>query len=271
MLSGQRWLVVIVVAIVSVAAASLGASSAASATTAPTPACQAVAPPVTYQHVVVVVMENRTWSKVGGPGFGAMPYLASLAKHCAFYADWTETNRKQSSLTQYIGLTSGIDNPRTVNDCSPSATCSSRDDNIFRQVRQAGGTPRSYVEGASKPCSAAGNAAKHIPALYYRGSYQDARGRHDDATFCKTEVRPARELDPDHLPTFAFVTPTQCNDGHDCPNTTVDGWARVHIGALLDGADYRTGNTAVLVLYDEDFPVPNLLIAPSARSHSSST
>ena len=227
--------------------------------------CQGLAVPTTYQHIVVVMMENRTWSQVGGAGFGAMAYLASLAERCAFYANWTETNPEQDSLTQYIGLTSGVDNPRTVDDCSPSATCSSTDDNIFRQVRESGGTARNYVEGASEPCSASGNAAKHIPALYYRGVYTDATGTHSDADSCTTEVRPAGELDPDNLPTFALVTPNLCDDGHDCPNSKVDDWARVHIAAILSGDDYRAGSTAVFVVWDETHPVPNLLIAPSAE------
>ena len=228
--------------------------------------CQGLAAPTTYQHVVVVMMENRTWNQVGGVGFGAMNYLASLATRCAFYANWTETNPEQDSLTQYIGLTSGVDNPRTVNDCSPSAACSSTDSNIFRQVRETGGTARSYVEGASEPCSAAGNAAKHVPALYYRGVYTDATGTHTDADFCTTEVRPAGELDPNHLPTFAMLTPNLCHDGHDCPNSQVDDWARVHVAAILSGDDYRAGSTAVFVLWDESDPVPNLLIAPSAEA-----
>jgi hypothetical protein len=245
-------------------------ASGTSATSTSTPAglaarpCRGTPAPPTYEHVVVVMLENRTWPRVGGPGFAAMPYLAGLAADCAFYADWTETNTAQSSLTQYIGLTSGVDNRRTVNDCSPSAACSSTDDNIFRQVREAGGTARSYVEGATAPCSTAGNAAKHIPELYYRGTYQDASGTHRDSDFCATEVRPGSELDPNRLPTFAMVAPTLCDDGHDCPNPTVDRWLRGFVQPILDGADYQAGRTAVLVLWDEDHPVPNLLIAPSA-------
>jgi hypothetical protein len=227
--------------------------------------CQAVTPPATYQHVVVVMMENRTWSQVGGPGFAAMPYLASLAHECAYYRSWTETNRAQGSLTQYIGLTSGVDNPRTVDDCSPSETCSSLDDNVFRQVREAGGSARSYVEGATQPCSASGNAPKHVPALYYRGQYSDATGTHRDSDFCAAEIRPMSELDPDRLPTLAFVTPDLCHDGHDCANAMVDAWARQTVGAVLAGASYRSGTAAVLVFWDEYTPVPNLLIAPAAR------
>jgi hypothetical protein len=214
---------------------------------------------------VIVMLENRTWSQVGGQGFGAMPYLAGLAKSCAFYPQWSETNRSQDSLTQYIGLTSGIDNPHTVDDCSPSPSCSSTDDNVFRQVRESGGTPRSYVEGATRPCSVGSNAAKHIPALYYRGTYTDASGSHSDSDFCVSEVRPYSELDPNHLPTFAIITPNLCNDGHDCPNATVDGWLRHNLGAVLDGDTYREGDTAVFVLWDEDYPVPNLVVAPSVE------
>src|SRR5690242_12446065 len=80
------------------------------------------APPATYQHVVVFSFENRTWSNVG-LGFSTMPYLHSIASQCSYFSDWTETNTSQSSLTQYIGATSGVNNTSTVNDCSPSTTC----------------------------------------------------------------------------------------------------------------------------------------------------
>ncbi len=217
---------------------------------------QAGAPPATYRHVLVVMEENRTWTRVGGNAFARLPWLTGIAAGCTRYQDWVETNTAQNSLTQYIGLTSGVNNPATVNDCSPSATCRSTDDNIFRQVRTAGGTARTFVEGATTGCSAAGNAAKHVPNLYYQGG--------SDPAACTTEVRPLTELDPDHLPTFALVIPNLCHDGHDCSNTTVDNWLRDHLGPVLAGADYRAGTTAVFVLYDEDRPVPNLVIAPTA-------
>ena len=237
---------------------------------ASTQTCASTAtPPSRYQHVVVFSFENRTWSGVGGIGFGAtaMPYMHSLAASCSYFSDWTETNTSQNSLTQYIGETSGVNNPATVNDCNPSTTCRSTDNNIFRQVRLAGGTARSYVEGVTTGCSASGNAAKHIPALYYYGTYTDSSGvTHNDHDFCSTEVRPYTEFDVNNLPTYAFITPTLCNDGHDCNNSTVDAWASTHIQAVLNSADYLAGNTAVLVWYDEDHPVPNAQIAPTAHA-----
>jgi hypothetical protein len=224
------------------------------------------APPMNYQHVVIFSFENRTWSNVGlGFSNGSMPYLHSLATQCSYFQDWTETNTGQNSLTQYIGETSGVSNTSTVNDCNPSPSCQSTDNNIFRQVRLASGTARNYVEGATTGCSASGNAAKHVPGLYYFGTYTDGTGSHNDHDFCTTEVRPYSEFDVNNLPTYAFITPTLCNDGHDCNDATVDAWASTNIQRVLDSAAYKAGTVAVFIWYDEDHPVPNMTIAPTSH------
>jgi acid phosphatase len=215
-----------------------------------------VSPPRTYKHVVVIMEENRTWPRVGGPGFNAMPYTRNLAQDCSFYTNWLETNPQQNSLTQYIGLTSGVDNPATFNDCFPSA-CHSTDNNIFRQVRRAGGTARTYVEGATRGCDGARHLA-NVPALYYFGAH--------DHSFCRKEVRPLTELDVKRLPTFAMIIPSLCHNGHDCSNASVDAWLKAHLSKILASRSYRSRSTAVFVIYDEDRPVPNLLLAPTAHA-----
>ena len=37
------------------------------------------------------------------------------------------------------------------------------------------------------------------------------------------------------------------------------------LSKILDSPTYAAGSTAVMVLYDEDHPVPNLIIAPTAK------
>jgi hypothetical protein len=207
---------------------------------------------------VVFSFENRTWARVG-LGFGSsMPYLHALGRHCAYFTHWAETDPQQSSLTQYVGQVTGARQPGTQFDCSPSATCSTTADNLFRQARAAGLDAVNYVEGATAPCSADGNAVKHVPALYLWAP--------DDRAHCDEQVLPFTDFDVDRLPAFAFVTPTLCNDGHDCDDTTVDRWAAQHVQPVLDSAAYRAGNVAVFIWYDEDREVPNLWLAPSARS-----
>ncbi len=220
-------------------------------------------PPATYDHVVVMVEENRTWTggRTASVGLGfspaVMPFLHGLATKCAYYTDWKETSGSQSSLNQYIGMTSGVANSSTVDDCKPSATCKSTDNNVFRQIRGRGGKPRTYVDGAGGNCAAGSNTAKHIPALYYQGG--------KDRSHCSAEVRPLSELDPADLPTLAIVVPDLCHDGHDCSDAKVDAFAQATLRPILRGPDYAKGRTLVVVVYDEDQPVPNLLIAPTAH------
>jgi len=206
--------------------------------------------------VVVFAFENRTWNDVGGVGFGAMPYLHRLAQQCAYFSDWSETDTNQDSLTQYVGQLTGAFQSGTVNDCAPSPSCSTQADNLFRQARNARLTAINYVEGTTSACSSEGNAAKHIPALYMWGAI--------DRSYCQAQVRPLSEFDPNRLPSFAFVTPTLCDDGHDCANATVDGWAKTHIQPVLDSGAYHAGQVAVFVWYDEYQPVPNMWITPTA-------
>jgi hypothetical protein len=245
-------------------AASTTTTTRATTTTTSPPASSGVcgsggAHPAHYDSVVVFSFENRTWADVGGPGFGTgMPYLYSLGQQCTSFSDWTETNTSQNSLTQYGGQVTGAFQSALVNDCSPSSTCSTTADNIFRQARAAGKTAINYVEGATTGCSASGNAAKHIPDLYMWGA--------DDRSFCNTQVRPYSEFNPSSPPNFAFITPTLCNDGHDCGNSTVDAWARANIQPVLDSAGYKAGRVAVFVWYDEDHPVPNMWITPTAAA-----
>jgi acid phosphatase len=211
--------------------------------------------PSSYRAVVVFSFENRTWDQVGAQ-FSKMPYLHQLATQCATFTDWTETDTKQSSLTQYVGQVTGARQSGTVDDCTPSASCSTTADSIFRQARVAGRRAVNYVEGATTGCSAEGNAAKHVPALYLWGA--------DDREHCEEQVRPYSEFDPEAPAAFAFITPTQCNDGHDCSNAVVDEWAATNIQRVLDSTAYRAGEVVVFVWYDEDHPVPNLWIAPTA-------
>jgi hypothetical protein len=213
--------------------------------------------PARYRSVVVFAFENRTWSDVG-LGFGRrMPYLHQLGRRCAWFRTWGETDPDQSSLAQYVGQVTGARQSGTVNDCSPSARCSTRADSIFRQLRHDGRRAVSFVAGATRPCHADHNAPRHVPGLYLRAP--------EDRRHCHEQVRPLGDLDVRHLPAFSFITPNECDDGHDCGNGTVDEWARRHIQPVLDSRAYRHGKVAVFVWYDEDRPVPNLWITPTAH------
>ncbi len=205
------------------------------------------------QKVVVFSFENRQWADVGGTRFQDVPYFHELSRECSTFADYSEPDLTQNSATQYVGTWAGSTANTVRNDCQPGPSCQSMQDNIARQARAAGLTVRSYVEGATTNCSADGNAAKHIPALYFKGG--------NDQSYCNTEVLPYTDFSPNDLADFTFIIPTLCDDGHDCDNGRVSTWAAANVQPVLDSAAYKTGQVTVFIWYDEDHPVPNMQLS----------
>ena len=140
-------------------------------------------------------------------------------------------------------------------------------DNLFRQVRLAGGTERSYEESMPANCSLTASgpyAVKHNPAAYFAGDGDRAACLADDVPLgTPASGNLADDLANDSLPTFSFVTPNLCNDTHDCSVATGDTWLRTWIPKILSSPAYLSGNTAVMLVYDEYTPVPNVFVTPS--------
>jgi hypothetical protein len=206
-------------------------------------------------------MENHTWGEVLG-NRSAAPYEVSLAAQCATATHFD--NVGSPSLPNYIGATSGSN--QGIGDDNPPSSHPLTVDNVFRQVRTAGGTERSYQESMTAPCqqSSAGEyAVKHNPAAYYLGP------GNEDRTACQADDVPFSEFGSDlasgRLPTFSFITPNLCDDTHDCGVSSGDQWLSHELPPILQSATYRQGSTAVFVIWDEYSPVPNIEIAPSVH------
>lgn len=203
-------------------------------------------------------MENHRWSEVlGNPS--AAPYEASLAGQCGTATSYADVG--SPSLPNYLGATSGATHG-IADDAAPPAHALNVD-NLFRQVRAAGGTERSYQEGMTAPCqlaSAGRYAVKHNPAAYYTAPGDRDACRADDLPFTAFQA----DLQAD-LPTFSFVTPDLCHDTHDCGVSTGDAWLAATLPGVLASRAYRTGTTAVFVIWDEPSPMPIVIAAPSVR------
>ncbi|HMC53506.1 MAG TPA: alkaline phosphatase family protein, partial [Acidimicrobiales bacterium] len=65
------------------------------------------------------------------------------------------------------------------------------------------------------------------------------------------------------LPTFSFVTPDVCSDTHNCSVGTGDAWLALLLPRIFDSPTYRAGRTAVFLVWDEDSPMPNVVVSPT--------
>jgi len=217
-------------------------------------------PPATYDHVIWIWMENHSAAQViGRPD---APFVTDLAAKCATATDYRSVG--SPSLPNYIGATSG-DTWGITDDAGPS-THRLTVDNLFRQVRSAGGTAVSYQDAMPANCVLGGRstyAVKHNPAAYYAGGDDRAACITDNVPFAPNFLNAMGSSDT--LPTFSFITPDLCNDTHDCPVATGDNWLSGLLSVLLDMPVYHAGRTAIFLVWDEDAPMPFVAITPSVH------
>jgi hypothetical protein len=176
-------------------------------------------------HVVIIVMENAEYGEVIGSS--AAPYVNALARR---YALATQSFAiTHPSLPNYLALTSGS----TLGVSSDCTDCHVSARNIVDQLEAAGISWAAYLEDVPKPCfrgaGAGGYAKKHNPFIYY----DDIAG---SASRCGRLVgfgRLAQALRSGRLPTYAWITPNLCDDGHDCGVAASDRFLARTVPALL--------------------------------------
>ena len=227
----------------------------------------------TYQHVIWIVMENHSYGSVIGNS--SAPFTTQLAKECATAPHWSDAGSQYNSLPNYIALTTGIPtgDPRLspfTCDCAPSASgVNVTVDNVFRQFRTAGLSEKTYSEGMSANCSTTGTtyAPKHNPALYMWGGNDRAECQTTDVPMgSDTSGNFINDLNNNTLPNFSFINPNMCNSTHDCGVSTGDAFDRTLITNITNSAVYKQGHTAVVLLWDEDTPIPNVVVSPSVHA-----
>jgi phospholipase C len=206
-------------------------------------------------------MENHRRSQVIGDPHA--PFLTSLARSCAQATDYRAVG--SPSLPNYLAATSG--QTHGVHDDGAPASHPIGADNLFRQVRAAGGTARSYVEAMPTACAlrpAGRYAVKHNPAAYYIGDGDRKACASEDLPLGTPQEGPlADDLAAGRLPDFAFVVPDLCHDTHDCAVAVGDEWVSQWITRLVSDPTYAAGTTALFVVWDEPTPMPFIAVAPS--------
>ena len=238
-LFGASILIALVVACTSPAATSPSASPVPAASSAASPATSPsakivlpTASPVTAtQHVFVIVMENSSLATAL-----RTPSISALAAKYTLATNYRAVS--SPSLPNYLALTSG-------------STWGITDDayhvlpagGLGAQLTAAGVSWRAYMEGlTSAGClgSPYPYALKHNPFAYYGGS-------------CPANVVPLDALDGDlarDTPSFVWITPGLCHDGHDCALAEAGPWLEGLVARIVASSAWRD-HGALFVVWDE--------------------
>jgi hypothetical protein len=234
-----------------VALAAIAAALCSGSTGAPNPLPR-------FEHVLVVVLENKSQSNLLGNRDA--PNFNRLAKRYAVLSRYGGV--AHPSLPNYLALISGSTHGIRT-DCT-SCVVSGR--NLADTLEQANLSWKTYAEGLPRPgftgASSGRYAKKHVPFLYFRNVLAKvSRVR---------RVVPLRQLSRDlaatRLPTFSLIVPDLCHDMHDCSIQAGDAWLGRFLKPLLRSR--KLAESAIFVITDEpadvrpDASVPALALGP---------
>jgi acid phosphatase len=186
-------------------------------------------------HVVVVVMENHSYSSVIGST--SAPYINALAAQGASFTNYRAISHP--SEPNYLALFSG--STQGVGDDSCPHTFSAA--NLGSQLIDAGLTFAGYSEsmpsGGYTGCEDGDYVRRHNPWVNFTNVPAAANRTFD-----------AFPSDYTMLPTVAFVVPNLADDMHDGSVAQGDTWLRDNLDGYAQWA--RSHNSELIVTWDED-------------------
>ncbi|BFU47778.1 alkaline phosphatase family protein [Krasilnikovia sp. MM14-A1004] len=233
MRSIRKW-VTAVAALLLIDAAVAPASAAAMAPLERAPTALISVP--RFDHVVIVVLENKRYDSV--IGHPMTPWVSSVARRWAnmtrFYA---ETHPSQPN---YLALFSGSTQGVRDNNCPHNL--GSRP-NLARQLLDAGYTFTGYSEGLPhtgyRGCASGRYVRRHVPWVNFSNVPSSV---HKPFTAFPSDFR--------KLPDVAFVIPDLCHDMHDCPKDQADRWLKRQFAPYISWA--ASHNSLFILTFDED-------------------
>jgi len=215
-----------------------------------------------FQHVFVIIEENMTVEEVTTTHGTEAPYLNALAaahvRHEAFYAI------THPSLGNYTAMISGqVPLPNEAHNCPRYSNCVRPGPTLAAELDAKERSWRGYFESMPFACArptgffddySYGYATRHNPFVYFREIV-------DDEAYCKAHVVPyeknfAADLEATP-PSFAFIVPNTCNDGHDAgckagktSLEVLDGWLEKNVPPILKYV-YANPGSVLIITFDE--------------------
>jgi phosphatidylinositol-3-phosphatase len=242
--------IIVATVVATVVAAGLASAGGSAAVAVAGPCGTAVgAAPAKWDHVVLVIFENKSQDQVFNSG--AAPYLTNLSQQCGRGTNMN-TPDPLTSLGNYVALTSGFTGHPVHITANRGPKAWPQDTvSIFEQTL---GNWKELSEAAPSNCFTGSTAfnftVNHTPAPYYTRL----------AAQCATNDIPMPAT-PDLSAAFTLLSPNKSHIMHedDAPGTTTqtqrmkagDAWAAGYLPKVFASPQYQAGKTVVIVTWDE--------------------
>ena len=256
----KRPLLLAAVALAVPAILSLSAFAPLSANTAggPLSLCGNPGPaPAAIQHVVVVMLENLSYKQVVGNANA--PYETSLASNCGVAP--TYFGATHTSAANYLAMSAGEFPSASPPGCGSVKACADSSNNIYHQLSTAGLTWGGFMEAMPSACDPQSSGVYkngHDPIIFYT-DITAAECQADNVGVSDLTAQSGalwNDLQNQALPSFSWITPSLSddNEGAGTPaqnEQAADTWLQKFLGTVQQSNSYQSGNTVVLVTYDE--------------------
>jgi len=206
------------------------------------------------------MFENKTYDQV----VGVAPYITSLVNKCGTSDHWMDADYKVDgsrdgnyhSKPSYATLTNGL-SPSGHGLLDDSYETKTDVDNIYHQLLVAGKSFKDYYEGGPGGCRVKFKGDYHDPIRYY-SNVTSICDEHDVSLSTFME-----DVNSGSLPAFSMILPANDHSMHKNSISSGDTYAQTILDPLLNSEAYAKGDVAIFFLWDEDSPIPNVLLAPS--------
>jgi len=217
-----------------------------------------------FGHVAIVVLENTNYASMVGST--AMPYFNGLINQFGLATQYYANTHP--SIGNYFMMTTGQILTNDDNQTPSSFPVSS--DNVVRELLAAGKTWKSYAEDLPSVGYTGGNtgnyAVRHNPLAYMTDVQNSTAQKQNLVPFNQF----AFDLTGGILSNYVFIVPNLCNDGHNCPLTTVDAWLQANIDPLIKNPVFQRDGLLIVVCDESENDnthgggrIPAILISPA--------
>jgi hypothetical protein len=203
------------------------------------------------------MMENLSYKQVVGSANA--PYETSLAGQCGIAPDYFGATH--TSAANYLAISAGEFPSASPPGCGSVKACSDSSNNLYNQLTAAGRTWGGFMESMPSACdpnASGGYKIGHDPIIFYT-DITAAECQADDVGVSDLTAQSGalwNDLQNQVLPSFSWITPSVAddNEGAGTPaqnEQAADTWLQKFLGTVQQSNSYQSGNTVVLVTYDE--------------------
>src|SRR5712692_411067 len=203
----------------------------------------AAAAGVKFDYVVIILMENHSYSEVYGTG----PYMTQLADQNVNLTNYQYVDHP--SEPNYLAIASGQTfNPPSGDDAYHVFDAA----NVVDRLESVGLTWRAYSESASGPCDTRNPDVRHVPFLFFSDVVNDAvRCARVIPTAPETDAELIAELNSSNPSNFLWLTPNDDHNMHDTDVATGDAYLAGLVPRILGSTTFTTRRAALFIVFDE--------------------